>query len=187
MSRPRRRPRTYQGFAFDRTTVVIDLDKLAKLQANPAAAASLKSMFRDGKMTYWLGTDGKRVIQVIANTWDEAKAQLDVFMKGEGGIGTNASFKAVRGKLPEKANLMVLVSMQGLVKMFANQFAAVLNKPDLKPPGDMPKEAALFGLSLSPAAPNGYEFHLVVPSCVGPVIEKGMIPVFQSLQGQVVR
>ena len=76
---------------------------------------------------------------------------------------------------------MALVSAQGLVRMFASQFAATLNKPDLKAPGDLPKEPVLFGVSLTPRPPSGYEFHLVVPSQVGPIFEKGLVPLFQSI------
>jgi hypothetical protein len=30
--------------------------------------------------------------------------------------------------------------------------------------------------------PAGYEFHLVVPSQVGPIFEKGLVPLFQSIK-----
>jgi hypothetical protein len=85
--------------------------------------------------------------------------------------------------MPGRETFLMLISAQGLTRMFAAQFAATLNKPDLKAPADLPKEPALFGFSLTPTTPAGYEFHLVVPGSVGPVVEKGMIPVFRSLQG----
>ena len=76
----------------------------------------------------------------------------------------------------------MLVNAQGMVRMFASQFAAALNKPDLKPPGDLPEEPALLGFSLTPRRPTGYEFHFVLPSRVGPVFETGLVPLFEGMQ-----
>ncbi len=170
----------YQGLTFSHIIATFDFDKLAQLNPNnPAAAAAVKSMFGGETMNSWLGTDGQRVFQVTAPTWNDVKAQIDTFLKGNAGIGTVAGFKSVRSRLPEQANLVVLVSAQGLVRM--SQFAATLNKPDLKAPGDLPKEPVLFGVSLTPRSPFGYEFHLVVPSQIGPIFEKDLVPLFQSI------
>ena len=172
----------YQGLTFSHVLVTLDFDKLAQVNPNnPGGAAAVKSMFGGETMNSWLGTDGQRVFQVTAPTWNDVKAQIDTFLRGNAGIGTVAGFKSVRSRLPEQANLVVLVSAQGLVRMFATQFAATLNKPDLKAPGDLPKEPVLFGVSLTPRSPSGYEFHLVVPSQVGPIFEKGLVPLFQSI------
>ncbi len=170
----------YQGLTFSHIIATFDFDKLAQLNPNnPAAAAAVKSMFGGETMNSWLGTDGQRVFQVTAPTWNDVKAQIDTFLKGNAGIGTVAGFKSVRSRLPEQANLVVLVSAQGLVRM--SQFAATHNKPDLKAPGDLPKEPVLFGVSLTPRSPFGYEFHLVVPSQIGPIFEKDLVPLFQSI------
>ena len=45
----------------------------------------------------------------------------------------------------------------------------------------MPKEPAFLGVSLTPQPSEGYEFHLVIPSPVGTVIAKGVVPIFQGL------
>ena len=74
-------------------------------------------MFGGETMNSWLGTDGQRVFQVTAPTWNDVKAQIDTFLKGNAGIGTVAGFKSVRSRLPEQANLVALVSAQGLVRM----------------------------------------------------------------------
>ncbi|MGO8898128.1 MAG: hypothetical protein ACLQU5_07240 [Isosphaeraceae bacterium] len=172
----------YQGLTFSHIIATLDFDKLAQLNPNnPGGAAAVKSMFGGETMNSWLGTDGQRVFQVTAPTWNDVKAQIDTFLRGNAGIGTLAGFKSVRSRLPEQANLLALVSAQGLVRMFASQFAATLNKPDLKAPGDLPKEPVFFGVSLTTRHPSGYEFHLVVPTQVGPIFEKGLAPLFQSL------
>jgi len=174
---------TYKGFTFTRTEMIVDVDKFAKMQpGNPNAAASVTAMYGGDKVTSWYGVNETQMIQVMDSTWERAKGQFDAYLQGGEGVGAIAGYKTIRAKLPNQVNFLVLISMQGLVKQFATQFSGMMNKPDLKPSADMPKEPAMMGLSLTTNAPNGYEFHLVVPSAVGQVIEKGMIPLFQSLR-----
>jgi hypothetical protein len=176
--------KTYEGMTFTHITATLDMDNLAKLAGNnPAQAEAMKSMFGGESLSYWYGTDGKRVLQVTTPKWEDAKAQIDSYLKGSGGIGSTASYKAVRSQLPDQDSVLVLVSAQGLCQMFATQFAAMTKNPNLKVPEGLPKEPALLGFSLTPRASAGYEFHLVVPSDVGSVIEKGLVPLFQGLAG----
>ena len=175
--------KTYQGMTFTHVVTTLDLDKLAQLSGNnPAQVANMKAMFGGETMSYWYGTDGKRVLQVMSPTWDETKAQIDAYLGGKGGIGTTPGFQAVRSRLPEQASLLVMLSAQELARMFARQLAAVLQNPNLKVPDDLPKEPAFVGASLTPRPPAGYEFHLVVPGAVGTVIAKGMVPLFEGLR-----
>jgi hypothetical protein len=44
----------------------------------------------------------------------------------------------------------------------------------------MPKDPAYLGASLTPHASQGYELHLTVPSAVGTVIAKGLVPMMQG-------
>ena len=176
---------THRGFTFNHAVARVDLDKMAKLGGNtPAGAMTMKSMLDGDSLSYWLGTDGKRVIQVMTPTWEDAEARIDAFLDGDAGIGTTPGYQAVRSLLPEQASLLMLVNAQGMVRMLASQFAAALNKPDLKPPGDLPEEPALLGFSLTPRRPTGYEFHFVLPSRVGPVFETGLVPLFEGMRGQ---
>jgi hypothetical protein len=173
----------HRGLSFTHVSLTIDLEQLGRLGGNnPAQAATAKAMFGGDAMHNWFGTDGKRLIQVMAPKWEDARAQVDTYLDGTAGIGGSAGFKAVRAQLPERACLLVLLSAQSLARMFATQFAAVTNNPNLKLPGDVPQEPALLGASLTPRAPTGFEFHLVLPSSVGTVVEKGMIPLFRDLQ-----
>jgi hypothetical protein len=168
---------------FTHVITTLDLDKLAQLGGNnPAQAANIKAMFGGETVHYWYGTDGKRVLQATTPTWDEAKAQIDAYLEGKGGIGTTRGFQAVRSRLPEQANLLVMLSTQDLTRMLASQLGAVLQNPNLKVPDDLPKEPAFVGAALTARPPAGYEFHLVVPDAVGSVIAKGMVPLFQGLR-----
>jgi len=173
---------TYQGMAFTRVVATLDLDKLAQIGGNnPAQAETFKAMFGGDTVSYWFGTDGKRLLQVMTPKWEDAKAQVDAYLKGSAGVGATPGFKALRSQLPEQASLLFMVNAQSLVQIFATQFAAILKNPNLKVPGDLPKEPALLGVSLTPRPPVGYEFHLVIPSSVGIVIEKGLAPLFRGL------
>jgi hypothetical protein len=178
-----RAAQTYQGLTFTRIVVTLDLDKLAQLGGiNPVQGETMKWMFGGDTVTYWYGTDGKRVLQVMEPSWESAKAQIDGYLKGEAGIGANPRFKAVRSQLPEQTSLLVLLDVQGLAKMYAGLFAAMFKNPDLKLPDDLPKDPAFLGASLTPRPPVGYEFHLVIPTSVGTLIDKGLMPLFRQLQ-----
>jgi hypothetical protein len=174
----------YQGFNLSEGKVTFDLEKLAKTQPNPATAEALKSALGGGTLTTWFGTDGKRVLSVSAKDWESARAQIDAYLEPKSTIGETAGFQDVRSHLPKDVTMMLLVSAQGLVQQIATQLAATLDNPELKVPADMPKEPALFGVSLTNGE-AGYQFQLVVPSRVGPVLEKGLGPVISAVRGQV--
>ena len=173
---------SHQGLSFTHASATINMDKLAEISGNnPAQLESMKAMFGDGSMNTWYGTDGQRCIDVVAPNWESAKTLLEAYLKGEGGAGQAAGFKAVLSELPGRDSFAMLFSSQSLVRMLAKQFAAVSKNPDLKAPEAMPKEAAYLGASLTPHPTDGYEFHLVVPSPVGAVFAKGMVPLFQAM------
>lgn len=44
-----------------------------------------------------------------------------------------------------------------------------------KPAANLPKAVALMGFALV-SSPKGYDFRFIVPSDVGPVMEKGLVP-----------
>ena len=174
----------YQNISFDQIKVQFDLDAFAKLQPAPGGGDMLKSMFGGDTMTTWIGRDGPRVVSVSAPDWNAAKALLDAYYEGQETLRDTAAYQVIQQKLPAKATALALVSAQGIVRQLAEQFAAMLQNPELKPPADMPKETALMGGALGISS-KGYQFQVVVPSDVGPVFEKGLVPIFRSLQGQV--
>ena len=174
---------TYKGYTFTRTELSIDSEKVAKLQPNnPNAAANFQAMYSGGKMTSWYGINENQVIQVMDANWDKAKSQIDTYLTGTTGIGTNAAYQALRTKLPKQVSLLAIISAQGFVNQIATSITGVVNNANAKPSANMPKETAFVGASLTANAPNSFEFHLVVPSPVGAVIEKGLIPLFQNLK-----
>jgi hypothetical protein len=169
------------GVSFTQITAVLDADKLAKMgQGNGGDA--IKAMFGGDSMTYWIGVDGRRVIQVMAPTWEAAESRLDRFAKGDSGVGSLAGFKQVRSELADRASVLAIISGQGLTRMLATQMAATLNRPELKNLAGLPAEPAFFGASVTPDGPGGYDFRVSLPSAMGPVVENGMIPMFRNVQ-----
>jgi hypothetical protein len=174
----------YRGYDFSEARIVLDLEKLARLQPAPGAADAMRSAFGGDTMLTWFGTDGKLVLSVSAKDWDEARGMIDAYLDGKNPVGDVAGFRGTRAKLPDQVTLLGLLSAQGIVRQVTNQLATMLQNPDLKPPADLPKEPVMLGGSLA-AGKAGYQFQLVVPSAAGPVVEKGMGPVIRTIRGQV--
>jgi hypothetical protein len=177
----------YQGLNFTRIATSLDMDKLSQLGGNnpaggEAVKSMMKSMYGGDTFTYWYGTDGKRLFQVMGPSWESVKPQIDGYLKGAGGIGETPGFKAVRSELPAQASLLAMIESQSLARMYANLFATMFKNPDLKVGDDLPKEPAFLGMSVTPRPPVGYEIHLVIPSSVGTVVDKGLVPIFRGLQ-----
>jgi hypothetical protein len=176
---------TYKGFSFNRATVTMDIEKMIQqqAQANPAAEQMIKAMLGGDTMTTYVGSDGKQLLSVTAKSDDELKAKVDSVLAGSAGVGSTSSFELIRSRLPRELSGMFLMNMQELIKLMASMLSSMTGA-ELQVPADMPKEPAMLGGSLS-ATPAGYRFDFVLPSAVGPVVEKGMVPMIQGLQGQV--
>lgn len=172
---------TYRGFSYTRIDATLDFDKFAKLQpGNPAFAESMKSFYGGEKMTTWIGVGDKQFIQLVAPTWTEARSQIDAYDKGEDCVGSTSGFKATRAKLPRQASVLMLMSAQGYIQQLTSQLSTMMPNASKQPPTDMSKDPALIGFSLAPSGADAIEFQLFVPSTVGPVFEKGLVPVFSS-------
>ena len=172
---------SYKGYKFSKCEVVLDVEKFASLQPAGGGAAMFNSLYGGDRLTTWYGVNDSQLVSATGKTWEQAKAQLDAVLEGDKKLSTTPGFKAVRPRLSNNASLLMMMSMQGLAKQFATQFGAMANNFNIKVPADMPAEPAFVGLSVSAAA-GGYELDLVIPSEVGPVVEKGIVPLFQSLR-----
>lgn len=175
---------THKGFTFDRVEMVFDLEKLGQAQPNNPAAASLRSMFGGDASNTWMGTDGKIGVTLNAPSWEAARDLLDTYLSGTDTVGALPGFQAVRSKLAEKPTVIGLFSAQGLLAQITFQLRTMLGAPDLKPPGDLPKEPVFVGASVVPVA-NGLHVQAVIPTAVGPVFEKGLVPIITRMQGRV--
>ena len=114
--------------------------KLAK-DANaqvPNSGEIMKKMFTGNDLISYVGTDGKLFLEVSAASDDQLKAQVDAIKDGSHSLGTLASWKALRARLPEQATVLVLVNAQEMVKMILTSVGAMQNQGELKPPADFP-------------------------------------------------
>lgn len=173
--------------SYTRITAVFDIDKLVKMGQGARGAESLKSMLGGDSMSYWIGVDGGRVIQVTASTWEEAESRLSQFAKGEPSVGTLGGYKQVRSELADRASLMAIIGGQGFTRMLAAQLAATTNRPELKETAGLPAEPVFFGASLTPDGPGGHDFHVSLPSAMGPIVENGLIPLMRNVQPRPAR
>ena len=173
----------HRGFAFVRSDVTLDLDKLAQAQAGaPGGAANVAAMYGSGRTTTWTGVDDRRMIQVIEPDWAKVKALVDAYLDGTNPVGSSAGFRATRAKLADRANGLMLMDVRGLVRQVAAQFAAFGRGIEAKPAGEVAADPVFVGASLTLSAPGSAEFRLVVPGAVGPVVEKDLVPIFRALQ-----
>ncbi len=174
---------THAGFTFTHVALEMDFDKLAEMGGNnPGSAEAMKAMFGQQAINNtWYGTDGKTMLQVVAPSWDAAREMIDDSRKPGDHVGQTPGFRSARAAMAEQASFLMLLSAQGLARMYASIFSAMTKNPDLKAPADMPKDPAYIGISLTPRPGEGYEVHLVVPADAGPAISKGLVPVFRGL------
>lgn len=174
-----------QGFKLSKASMTIDAEKVAEAQgqANEQVNEIMKRFMGEGPMTVYYGSDGKRVVSIMASNEAEVKAKLETALSGgSGGVGATAGYKALRSRLPENVGALVMLNSQEMVKQIANMVGR-LTGGEVKTPS-MPKGTALLGFAYA-ATPAGYRFDIVVPTEVGPVFEQGFGALIQSLQGQV--
>lgn len=168
---------THGGFRFNRIRSELDADQLAKATRNSAPNSDqiLKMIFTGKSLTTLMGTDGKLFLEVSGNDEDQLRKQVDAVKAPGRGLGAAAAWKALRSQFPENVSVLVLLSAQETAKALLQGIGAGANRPDLKPPADLPKAPALLGFALI-SSPKGYDFRLIIPSDVGPVLEKGLAP-----------
>ena len=105
----------YKDFDFTAVRLRWDVEKLAAGVSAPGdKQAALKTLLGDG-LNLWFGTDGKTFVQVTAAGWNEAKAELDGYWKGEKPIGDDKQFAAVRKGLPAEATVLMVIATRTLV------------------------------------------------------------------------
>lgn len=194
----------YKGYTFDRVDVTVDYQAL--IGQVEKAANRLGSQVSDEveqgdvefddddvrqiaegirtvlgqKLTTWIGTDGETVINVAAADWNEAQGRLDAYFKGDQGIGTTASYKKVRGQLPERASQYNFVNAPAALKQLAGRAREVSGAQDVKVPEGMPAEPVLIGNAVV-FEQDGVRWASFLPSEVGPVIEEGLVPMVMEV------
>jgi len=191
----------HQGYTFDKITASYDFDAFSKeveeqakkltpeaAQGNQAAnrpqidreqvVAMVRRIVGDST-TVWVGSNGEQVVNLLAANWEDAQKQLDAYLANDQGIGQTESFKKVRAQLPERVRSLYMVDVQtGTRQVLAEARQATQNQ-ELRAGQEMPQQPAMVGLALV-AEQDGIRFEGFVPSEVGPVVEKGIVPLIEQ-------
>ena len=124
------------------------------------------------------------MISVTAKTVEDIRKKIDLLDQQGTGIGITPGFQTLRKRLPERTNAIMALNAQKLVAMIGHILGTATGGAPIAPPADMPTDLALIGGAFT-TNPTGYRVDLVIPSNVGPVLERGLTPIVQGLQGQI--
>ena len=139
---------TYGGFRLDKVRIEFDPAGLARRARPdmPQGPLVFEKVLGGKALTSHTGSDGTLFFEATNASDDQVKAQIDVVKTGAGSLGRLAAWKALRARLPERATALVVVNAQEIVQMLLTIMGTVSNRPDLKPPADMPRVPALMGI-----------------------------------------
>jgi hypothetical protein len=108
----------YGDFNFSSVALKWDIDKMIEQStatipddnAKKAAGEMMKKLLGDG-LQYWVGTDGKVLVQVTAKDWASAEKLLDTYVKGGKNLGGVDAYRAIRKDLPSTGTMLLLVDI----------------------------------------------------------------------------
>lgn len=201
---------THEGYTFDKITASYDFDAFTKeveeqaekaktevqgqidndaIKQNVEKALAENEIDREDAVkllrrvvgestTLFVGTDGTKSLSVLAENWDDAKAQIDSYVANDKGIGQTESFQKVRAQLPDRVRSLTMVDLQTGFRQVLGEVRQATDE-EVRAPQGTPEQPAFIGSSLV-AEENGLRFQTFVPSEVGPVIEKGIIPLIEQ-------
>ncbi|MBN9117783.1 MAG: hypothetical protein J0I06_01195 [Planctomycetes bacterium] len=103
--------KTHQNFTFTEVRLAFDFEATVKdlpEGVRDTTLAQIKSTMAE-KMTVWIGTDGKTVVEATAKDWDAAAGALDQYLGGKKPVSATDGYKLTRKNLPPDASLMTLM------------------------------------------------------------------------------
>ena len=173
------------------TEVKLNFDFAATVEALPeqardVALAQFKRMMSE-KTTYWYGSDGKAMFQVLAKDWDAAKSLIDQFLDSKSAVGSDPEFQAVRKNLPTEASLLYLLETGDVIQGLVAQAKAVTQAI---PGGGLPQIGGVkpvkgdptylgFSLTLKPQIASADMF---IPGSSMNVAVKMIAPLFRNVE-----
>jgi hypothetical protein len=99
------------GFALNSVRLKFDLDRAVHdlpKEVRDTTRASIQRAVGE-EMRLWFGTDGKRVVQVVAKDWAEAKALVEGYLSGAKTLAGEEAFQFTRKQLPADANMIIVL------------------------------------------------------------------------------
>jgi hypothetical protein len=179
---------TVGAFTLHAVKVKLDFDKaVGDLDdgAREAARNSMKKALGGDELSMWFGTDGKRLIQLTAKDWAEAKALAEPYLDGSQALDKNEAYQFTRKQLPADATMLVVLdAAQTVYSLFglagdAGGLIPGLSVPlpeNAKPPTGKP---AYIGIALV-LKPGHGSFELFVPATAVGQIQKLVQPLLDK-------
>ncbi|HEY3789783.1 MAG TPA: hypothetical protein VGL71_13055, partial [Urbifossiella sp.] len=118
---------TFRDFTFTEVKLVFDFAATVEALPEPArdaAIAQFKRMMKE-KTTFWLGTDGKVVVQMTAKDFNAAKKMLGDYLDDTDAVGSDPGFLLARKNLPADVSLLYMLETGQVVSMLVEQAKAV--------------------------------------------------------------
>jgi hypothetical protein len=122
----------YGAIEFTSVHLVWDLEKM--MEAGGAALpeemkkqmANAMKQLMGQDMNFWIGTDGKVFVQVIAQDWPAAEKILDQYFKGQNTVGAQAAFRDARKEMPAQGTLIALFDVLQYADVMVNFVKSML-------------------------------------------------------------
>jgi hypothetical protein len=177
----------HRGFKFAKVQLQLDFEASVENFPEPLRESTLNQFKRlmKERSTFWIGTDGKVVVQLTGSDWDAGKKLLDAYLDGKGGIGTEPGFQLTRKNLPEEATLIyVLETSQVLTLMIEQVKSAGAMLPGGLPPIGQAKPVAgpptFVGLALT-LKPQAAGFEAFLPGTAMNVATRMIVSLFRPI------
>lgn len=178
----------HRGFDLTEVRLVLDFEASAANLPEAVRESTLKQFKRlmKERTTFWIGTDGKVVVNLTAADWDAAKKVLDDYLDGKAPVGSDPGFRLTRKNLPADATLLYLVETAELLTMLVDQAKAVASQV----PGGLPLggnikpvkgEPTYIGVAVT-LKPQVASFDLFVPGTAMNVGARMLAPVFRTVE-----
>jgi hypothetical protein len=180
---------TLRDFTFAEVRVAFDFAATVEAIPEPGREFALNQYKRVMKerTTYWIGTDGKSVVQLTAKDWDSARKLLEDYLDGKGTVGSDPGFHLTRKNLPVDASMLNLLETTQVVTMLVDQAKMV---GQMIPGGGFPQignvkplkgEATYIGMALT-LKPQVATADLFVPGTAMNVMAKMISPLFKNVE-----
>lgn len=179
--------RKHRDFTFTEVNLSFDFDATVKdlpEQVREMTLAQVKRLVTE-KMTVWVGTDGKSVVQASAKDWAAVAAALDEYLDGKKGVGDAPGYRLTRKNLPPEASFLAMLETAQTATMMLDSLRAVSGAiPDFPKIGKVKpvKGAATFvGVAVTLKGDTA-RFDLFVPGTAIAVAHEMMKGLFRKVE-----
>lgn len=179
--------RKHRAFTFTEVSLSFDFDATVKdlpEEMREVTLAQVKRLVTE-KMTVWLGTDGKSVVQASAKDWDAVAAALDDYLDGKKGVGDTPGYKLTRKNLPPEANFLAMLETAQTATMVLDSLRAMSGAiPDFPKIGKVKPvkgEATFVGVAVTLKG-DAARFDLFVPGTAIAVVQEMMKGLFRKVE-----